>query len=57
MAEAGKPLLVICPTARDRIHFARPDIRERYALELRGADEATHEPGFDALQFLEALTR
>ncbi|HWU36311.1 MAG TPA: ATP-grasp domain-containing protein [Candidatus Acidoferrum sp.] len=48
----GKPLLVLCPTARDRVHFARPEIRENYALEFRGTDEATHEPDFDALQFL-----
>ena len=45
-------LLVLCPTARDRIHFARPEIQSRYALEFRGTDEATHEPGFDALRFL-----
>jgi len=45
-------LLVICPTARDRIHFARPEIQGTYALEFRGTDEATHAPGFDALQFL-----
>lgn len=45
-------LLVICPTARDRIHFARPEIQGKYALEFRGTDEATHEPGFDVLQFL-----
>ena len=47
----GKRLLVLCPTARDRVHFARPEIRENYALEFRGTDEATHEPGFDAQQF------
>jgi hypothetical protein len=45
-------LLVICPTSRDRIHLARPEIQGHYALEFRGTDEATHEPGFDALQFL-----
>ena len=55
----GKPmsgprqrLLVLCPTARDRIHLARPEIQPKYALEFRGTDEATHEPGFDALRFL-----
>ena len=48
----GDRLLVICPTARDRLHFSRPEIRQRYALELRGTDEATHQPGFDALRFL-----
>lgn len=45
-------LLVICPTSRDRIHFARPEIQGNYALEFRGTDEATHKPAFDALQFL-----
>ncbi len=48
----GSRLLVVCPTARDRVHFSRPEIQERYALELRGTDEATHQPGFDALRFL-----
>ncbi len=48
----GSRLLVICPTARDRMHFSRPEIQERYLLELRGTDEATHEPGFDPLRFL-----
>ena len=45
-------LLVICPTSRDRIHFARPEIQGNYALEFRGTDEATHRPDFDVLQFL-----
>jgi hypothetical protein len=45
-------LLVICPTARDRAHFARPEIQGKYVLELRGTDEATHKPGFDAVRFL-----
>jgi len=52
MSGLGERLLVICPTSRDRTHFARPEIRGKYALELRGTDEATHEPGFDALRFL-----
>jgi len=52
MSGVGKHVLVICPTARDRTHFARPEIQRNYALEFRGTDEATHEPGFDALQFL-----
>ncbi len=52
LSRPGKRLLVICPTARDRIHFARPEIQEQYALEFRGTDEATHRPGFDALRFL-----
>ena len=45
-------VLVICPTARDRAHLARPEIQGQYVLELRGTDEATHEPGFDAVRFL-----
>jgi hypothetical protein len=52
MDNRGARLLVICPTARDRIHFARPEIQGKYALEFRGTDEATHEPGFDAQRFL-----
>jgi Carbamoyl-phosphate synthase L chain, ATP binding domain len=52
MQSPGRRLLVICPTARDRAEFARPEIRERYALEFRGTDEATHQPGFDAVRFL-----
>jgi hypothetical protein len=51
----GSRLLVICPTARDRIHFSRPEIQEQYALEFRGTDEATHQPDFDALRFLADL--
>jgi hypothetical protein len=50
-------LLVICPTARDRLHFSRPEIKERYVLELRGTDEATHQPGFDVLSFLADTNR
>jgi len=52
MRDPGERLLVICPTSRDRVHFARPEIQGKYALEFRGTDEATHEPGFDALRFL-----
>jgi hypothetical protein len=55
MSNPGERLLVICPTARDRIHFARPEIQAQYALEFRGTDEATHEPGFDALRFLSEI--
>jgi len=51
MGSSGQRLLVICPTARDRAHFARPEIRAEYSLEFRGTDEATHEPGFDAVRF------
>ena len=54
MDEPEKRLLVICPTPRDRVHFARPEIQGKYALEFRGTDEATHEPDFDAVQFLRA---
>jgi hypothetical protein len=52
MSGAGERLLVICPTARDRAHFGRLEIQRKYPLEFRGTDEATHEPGFDALRFL-----
>jgi hypothetical protein len=52
MSGLGGRVLVICPTARDRSHFARPEIQGKYALEFRGTDEATHAPGFDALRFL-----
>ncbi len=52
MVYSSPRVLVICPTARDRAHFARPEIDKHYALEFRGRDEATHEPGFDARQFL-----
>jgi hypothetical protein len=53
MTEPGRRILVICPTARDRAHFSRPEIRAACSLEFRGTDEATHEPGFDALRFLD----
>ncbi len=52
MTEPEKRILVLCPTARDRAHFSRPEIRAAYPLEFRGTDEATHEPGFDGLRFL-----
>lgn len=57
MTDSGKRILVICPTARDRAHFSRPEIRTAYHLEFRGTDEATHEPGFDGLQFLNETIR
>ena len=57
MSGPGERLLVICPTSRDRLHFGRPEIQEKYALEFRGTDEATHEPGFDALRFLQEANR
>ncbi len=53
MNDPGKRILVLCPTARDRMHFSRPEIQGAYRLELRGTDEATHQPGFDALRFLD----
>jgi len=52
VSSSGQRLLVICPTARDRAQFARPEIQAGYSLEFRGTDEATHEPGFDAVRFL-----
>ncbi len=52
MSGLGERLLVVCPTSRDRAHFSRPEIQSKYALEFRGTDEATHAPGFDALDFL-----
>lgn len=52
MSSPDGRVLVICPTARDRAHFSRPEIQRRYPLEFRGTDEATHEPGFDAVRFL-----
>ena len=52
MSRPGERLLVICPTSRDRTHLARPEIQEKYTLEFRGTDEATHKPGFDTLRFL-----
>jgi ATP-grasp domain len=57
LSRPGKRLLVICPTARDRVHFARPEIQGQYALEFRGTDEATHGPGFDALRFLTEMNQ
>ena len=50
--DSGDRILALCPTARDRAHFARPEIRRAYNLELRGTDEATHQVGFDGVQFL-----
>jgi hypothetical protein len=46
---------VVCPTARDRVHFARPEIRSVYELDYHGTDEATHEPGFDVGHFVDSL--
>ncbi len=57
MTPPGNCILVLCPTARDRAHFSRPEIRTAYDLEFRGTDEATHEPGFDGLQFLNETIR
>ena len=47
MSEPPKRILVLCPTARDRVHFSRPEIRAAYDLEFRGTDEETHAAGFD----------
>jgi hypothetical protein len=57
MSAPEKRILVVCPTARDRAHFSRAEIRTAYTLEFRGTDEATHEPGFDALRFLQETIR
>jgi hypothetical protein len=57
MHGSQKRLLVICPTARDRTHLARPEIRGNYTLEFRGTDEATHESDFDVLPFLAETIR
>jgi len=57
MAEPAKRILVLCPTARDRAHFSRPEIRKAHDLEFRGTDEETHEPGFDGLRFVDETIR
>jgi ATP-grasp domain-containing protein len=57
LADSRNGILVLCPTARDRIHFSRPEIQGAYDLELRGTDEATHEPGFDAVHYLAETIR
>ncbi len=57
MSNLSPRILAICPTARDRMHLARPEIRRAYPLELHGTDEATHEPGFDARRFLDETRR
>ena len=57
MTEPAKRILVLCPTARDRVHFSRPEIRKAYDLEFRGTDEETHEAGFDGLRFVEETIR
>ncbi len=57
MKSLAPRILVICPTARDRMHLARPEIRHAYPLQFHGTDEATHEPGFDAARFLDQTRR
>jgi len=57
MSEPAKRILVLCPTARDRAHFSRPEIRKAYDLEFRGTDEETHEAGFDGLRFVQETIR
>jgi hypothetical protein len=57
-ANMGDPvILAICPTARDRMHFTRPEIRRAYRVQFQGTDEATHEAGFDARGFLDDTVR
>jgi len=53
MSEPAKRILVLCPTARDRVHFSRPEIRRAYDLEFRGTDEETHDAGFDGVRFVQ----
>jgi len=57
MTTPAQRILVVCPTARDRAHFSRPEMRKAYDLELWGTDEETHEPGFDGLRFLHETIR
>ncbi len=57
MTEPAKRILVLCPTARDRVHFSRPEIQKAYDLEFQGTDEETHEAGFDGLRFVNAAIR
>jgi hypothetical protein len=57
MTETRERILVVCPTARDRAHFSRPEIRHVHDLEFWGTDEETHEPGFDGLRFLNETIR
>jgi hypothetical protein len=57
MSEPPKRILVLCPTARDRVHFSRPEIRTAYDLEFRGTDEETHDAGFDGVRFVEESIR
>jgi hypothetical protein len=52
MAEPPQRVLVVCPTARDRVHFSRPEICRAHDLEFRGTDEETHQAGFDGVRFL-----
>ncbi|MGH7380028.1 MAG: ATP-grasp domain-containing protein [Candidatus Methylomirabilales bacterium] len=57
MSEPAKRILVLCPTARDRAHFSRPEIRRAHDLEFRGIDEETHEAGFDGVRFVTETIR
>ena len=57
MSEPAKRILVLCPTARDRVHFSRPEIRRAHDLEFRGTDEETHEAGFDGVRFVTETIR
>ncbi|MBI3007339.1 MAG: ATP-grasp domain-containing protein [candidate division NC10 bacterium] len=57
MSEPAKRILVLCPTARDRAHLSRPEIRRAHDLEFRGTDEETHEAGFDGVRFVAETIR
>jgi hypothetical protein len=57
VTEPAKRILLVCPTARDRAHLSRPEIRTAYDLEFRGTDEETHQPGFDGLRFAHETIR
>src|SRR3972149_1986210 len=57
MPEPPRRILVVCPTARDRAHLNRLEIRRAYDVECRGTDEETHAPGFDAVRFLHETIR
>lgn len=57
MTDPPQRILVVCPTARDRAHLSRPEIRRAHHLEFRGTDEETHRAGFDGVQFLDETIR
>ncbi len=53
--DSERNILVICPTARDRLHLSHPSIRATYNLQFHGTDELTHSAGFDVLRFLHEI--